>query len=72
MVGEDRHKLALPRRILAIVLSALFAVLGVVGFRQTQDPLQLMLFIALAAISWGVVHLLFLGIEKLLDSLDQR
>lgn len=69
MQTEDRHNLRGIERITAMVLSALFVVLGVLGYRQTNDPIQLMLFVAVAALSWVVVHLLFLAIGKLLDSL---
>jgi len=72
MSQSDPHRLNGLKRALSLVLSALFAVLGVLGFQQTADALQLALFIGLAILSVGVVHLLFALIERVLNSLDNE
>ena len=72
MSQSDPHRLNRLKRALSLVLSALFAVLGVLGFQQTADALQLALFIGLAILSVGVVHLLFALIERVLNSLDNE
>lgn len=72
MSQSDPHRLNGLKRGLSLVLSALFAVLGVLGFQQTGDGLQLALFVGLAIISVGVVHLLFALIERVLNSLDNE
>lgn len=72
MSQSDPHRLNGLKRVLSLVLSALFAVLGVLGFQQTADALQLVLFIGLAILSVGVVHLLFALIERVLNSLDNE
>lgn len=72
MSQSDPHRLNGIKRGLSLVLSALFAVLGVLGFQQTGDSVQLILFIGLAALSVGVVRLLFALIERVLNSLDNE
>jgi len=67
---SDRHNTRRIRNLLAIAISAFFAVVGVAGYQRTGDPMQLMLFLALALLSLGLVILIFKGIDKLLDSLD--
>lgn len=70
MSQADPHRLNGVKRVLSIVLSALFAVLGVLGFQQTGDSVQLVLFMGLSLLSIGVVHMLFALIERVLNSLD--
>lgn len=57
--------MALPRTILTgIVLSVVFAVLGVLLFFQTADPLVLLAFATPTALAWAVVlvvHVLLHG-----------
>ena len=72
MTAADPHRLNGFKRVLSLVLSALFAVLGVLGFQQTGDAVQLLLFLGLSLLSIGVVHLLFSLIERILNSLDNE
>ncbi|HSG02523.1 MAG TPA: hypothetical protein VLA39_02240 [Marinobacterium sp.] len=72
MNQTDPHRLNGIKRVLGLLLSALFVVLGVLGYRQTGDILQLALFIAVALIAVGVVQLLFALIERVLNSLDNE
>lgn len=67
---SDRHNTRRIRNLLAIIVSAFFAVVGVAGFQRTGDPLLLLAFVLLAAISAGLVCLIFRGVNWLLDSLD--
>lgn len=66
----DKHKTAKLSNILGVIVSAIFAAVGVAGFQRTDDVQQLMLFMALAVLAFGVVKVLFLGINKLLDTID--
>ncbi|WP_299177069.1 hypothetical protein [uncultured Neptuniibacter sp.] len=70
MIQQDRHKTKRLATIVAIVFSAVIAALGVAGYQRTDDPLQLVLFLGLAILGYLIVILLFKGINKLLDSLD--
>ena len=72
MSDQDRHNLGWIRKLVSMVFSALFAVLGVLGYKNSGDLVQLALFLSVAALSWGVVYLLFMGIERVLDSLDDQ
>lgn len=72
MGQQDRYRLSGIRLVLSVILSALFTVLGVLGYRQTGDILQLLLFLVVALVSWGVVYLLFWCVERVLDSLDDQ
>ncbi len=72
MSQQDRYRLSGIRLVLSVILSALFTVLGVLGYRQTGDLLQLLLFLVVALVSWGVVYLLFWCVERVLDSLDDQ
>ncbi|MGB0467448.1 MAG: hypothetical protein ACPGF7_07980 [Pontibacterium sp.] len=65
----DKHNTQKLSNIIAIVVSAVFTALGVAGYQRTDDIMQLMLFMGLAVIAFGIVKLLFTGINKLLDSL---
>ncbi|WP_151704647.1 hypothetical protein [Nitrincola alkalilacustris] len=67
---SDRHNTRRIRNLLAIAISAFFAVVGVAGYQRTGDPMQLLLFLALAVVSLGFVLIVFKGIDKLLDSMD--
>lgn len=68
---QDRHKTARLSKWLAIAISAFFAAIGVAGYQRTGDETLLLLFLALAAASFGVVKLAFYGINRLLDSMDK-
>lgn len=67
----DKHKTAKLSNVLGVVVSAVFAAVGVAGFQRTHDITQLMLFIVLAVLAFGVVKVLFMGINKLLDAVDE-
>ena len=71
-MSDDRHKTGLIARILSIVISALFAVFAVAGYQRTGDIVQLLVFLVISAISYVVIIYIFKGIDKLLDSVDDR
>jgi glucan phosphoethanolaminetransferase (alkaline phosphatase superfamily) len=68
-MSGDRHSLAGIQKIVSMVISAFFAVIGLLGFSNSGDPVQLILFIVAAIISWYVIALLFKLVERVLDSL---
>lgn len=68
-MSEDKHKTAKLSNILAILVSAFFAAVAVAGNQRTGDMMQLMAFMGLAVLAFGIVKLLFMGINKLLDSM---
>ena len=71
-MSTDRHNTAKISKILAYLVSAFFVVVAVLGFQRTGDVTQLVVFIGLAAVAFGIVKLLFAGINRLLDSLDKH
>ncbi len=71
-MSEDRHRTGLIARILAIIISALFAVFAVAGYQRTGDIMQLLAFMGISALSYIVIIYIFKGIDKLLDSVDDR
>ena len=71
-MSDDRHKTGLIARILAIVISALFAVFAVAGYQRTGDVVQLLVFLGISALSYIVIIFIFKGIDKLLDSVDDH
>lgn len=70
MSQTDRHKTKRIANIAAVVFSAVIAALGIAGYQRTEDPLQLLLFLGLAGFGYVIVILLFKGVNKVLDSLD--
>mgnify|MGYP001290071779 CR=1 FL=1 len=66
----DKHRTRRISNLLAIIISAFFAAVGVAGFQRTGDMRQLLLFIALAAVAFGIVKLAFFGINRLLDKIE--
>jgi len=68
-MSGDRHSLAGIQKIVAMIVSAFFVVIGLLGFSNSGDPSQLILFIAAAFISWYVIAMLFKLVERILDSL---
>lgn len=70
MQVQDPHRLNGVKRILGLVLSALFAVLGVLGYQSTGDLTQLLLFLSISVAVFLVVHILFALVERVLNSLD--
>lgn len=70
VTDQDKHKTNRIASIAAVVFSAVIAALGVAGYQRTEDPLQLMLFLGLAALGYFIVIYLFKGVNKVLDSMD--
>lgn len=68
-MSDDRHGLAGIQKIVAMIVSAFLAVVGLLGFSNSGDPVQLILFLLAAIISWYVIALLFKLVERVLDSL---
>ncbi|SEF76497.1 hypothetical protein [Marinobacterium lutimaris] len=66
----DRHRTGKISNLLAIIASAFFAAVGIAGYQRTEDVRQLLLFVALAALAFGVVKLAFYGINRLLDKIE--
>lgn len=69
---NDKHNTRKISRIIAVVVSAVFAALAVAGFNRTGDVAQLALFLGLSAFSYMLVIYLFKGINRLLDAVDDR
>ncbi|MDO6469467.1 MULTISPECIES: hypothetical protein [Neptunomonas] len=70
--SQDRHKTQKLARILAIVVSALFAAVAVAGFNRTGDYLQLGVFLVVSIVAYFVIVFIFKGVDRLLDSVDDR
>ncbi len=68
----DKHNTRKISRIIAVVVSAVFAALAVAGFNRTGDVTQLVLFLGLSGFSYMLVIYLFKGINRLLDAVDDR
>lgn len=68
---RDRHNTRRISNVLGILVSAFFAAVAVAGYQRTGDLLQLLLFLLLAVAAFAVVRLVFHGVNRLLDSLDQ-
>jgi len=69
---QDRHKTQRIARVLALTVSALFAAIAVAGFQRTGDFLQLGVFLALSVVAYFVIVFIFKGVDRLLDSVDDR
>ncbi len=68
----DKHNTRKISNITATVVSALFAAFGIAGYRRTEDLTQLFIFLGLSLLAYGVVKVLFVGVNKLLDTLDDK
>ncbi|MCV6589914.1 MAG: hypothetical protein OIF57_12970 [Marinobacterium sp.] len=68
----DRHNTRKLSRVLAIVASAVFAALAVAGYNRTGDVKQLVLFLGLSVFSYMLITFIFVGINRLLDAIDDR
>ena len=66
----DKHNTARISQVLAIVVALFFLVIAVTGYQKTGDIAVALLFGVLAALGYFIVKLLFIGVNKLLDSLD--
>lgn len=71
MASEDKHKTSKISTIIAVIVSAFFAAVAVAGYQRTGDLKQLMLFMGLAVLAFGIVKVLFIGINKLLDTIPE-
>lgn len=67
---QDRHKTKKIANIIGIIVSALIAAIGVAGFQRTNDFLQLVVFLVGAALAYLIVIVIFKGVDRLLDSID--
>ncbi|WP_417224457.1 hypothetical protein [Amphritea sp.] len=68
----DKHKTGLISQVLSIVVSLFFVFIAVSGYQRTGDISLAMLFGLLAVVGYFMVKFLFLGVNKLLDSLDDK
>jgi len=68
----DKHNTQKISRILATIVSAVFAAAGIAGYNRTNDVTQLMLFLGLSVLSFMVVIFVFKLINRLLDAVDDR
>lgn len=68
----DKHNTGRISQILALLVAAFFVIVAVTGYQKTDDIKVLMLFSVLALVGYAVVKLLFVGVNKLLDSLDNN
>lgn len=68
----DKHKTGLISQLLSIGVSLFFIFIGINGYQRTEDVSVLMLFGLLAVLGYFIVKFLFLGVNKLLDSLDDK
>lgn len=66
----DKHNTGRISRILGALVSLFFLAVAFAGYQKTGDIKVVMLFVVLAIIGFFVVKLLFAGVNKLLDSLD--
>ena len=72
MSNEDKHRTRKISNIVAAGVSLFFVVIAIAGYQVTGDLRVALLFGLLAGVGFAVVKFLFLGINKLLDSLDQN
>ncbi|WP_299196890.1 hypothetical protein [uncultured Amphritea sp.] len=68
----DKHKTGRISQVLAIVVSLFFIIIAVNGYQRTGEIAVAMSFGLLAVLGYFIVKLLFLGVNKLLDSLDEK
>ena len=68
----DKHDTGRISQILALLVAAFFVIVAVTGYQKTDDINVLMLFGVLALVGYAVVKFLFVGVNKLLDSLDNN
>ncbi|MEH6577880.1 MAG: hypothetical protein V7731_12455 [Amphritea sp.] len=68
----DKHNTARISQVLSILVSIFFVVIAVAGYQETGDIKLVLLFVGLAIIAYFIVKLLFMGVNRLLDSLDNK
>lgn len=66
----DKHNTGRISQILAIIVALFFVVIAFTGYQKTGDITVALLFGVLAVVGYFIVKLLFIGVNKLLDSLD--
>ena len=68
----DKHNTARISQVLSILVSLFFVVIAFAGYQETGDIKLVLLFAGLAIIAYFIVKLLFMGVNRLLDSLDNK
>lgn len=68
----DKHNTGRISQILALLVAAFFIIVAVTGYQKTGDIKVLLLFGVLAGVGYAIVKFLFIGVNKLLDSLDNN
>lgn len=68
----DKHNTRRISQILSLLVAAFFIIVAVSGYQKTGDIGVLMLFGVLAFVGYAIVRFLFVGVNKLLDSLDSN
>ena len=68
----DKHNTARISQVLSILVSLFFVVIAFAGYQETGDIKLVLLFVGLAIIAYFIVKLLFIGVNRLLDSLDNK
>ena len=68
----DKHNTGRISQVLAIVVALFFLIIAFSGYQRTGDITLALMFGLLAVLGYFVVKLLFVGVNKLLDSLDRK
>lgn len=68
----DKHNTGRISQVLAIVVALFFLIIAFSGYQRTGDITLALMFGVLAVLGYFVVKLLFVGVNKLLDSLDRK
>lgn len=68
----DKHNTGRISQILAIVVALFFLIIAFSGYQKTGDITLALMFGVLAVLGYFIVKLLFVGVNKLLDSLDRK
>ena len=68
----DKHNTTRISQVLSIQVSLFFVVIAFAGYQKTGDIKLALLFVGLAVIAYFFVKLLFMGVDRLLDSLDNK
>ncbi|MBQ0756675.1 MAG: hypothetical protein KBT66_13720 [Amphritea sp.] len=68
----DKHNTGRISQVLAVVVALFFLIIAFSGYQKTGDITLALMFGLLAVLGYFVVKLLFVGVNKLLDSLDRK
>ncbi|WP_290703428.1 hypothetical protein [Amphritea sp.] len=68
----DKHNTGRISQVLAVVVALFFFFFSFSGYQKTGDITLALMFGLLAVLGYFVVKLLFVGVNKLLDSLDRK